>query len=80
MDNAFVVIRPIREDDLKTVCEFGNQSGIGFTSLVNNKPVMSHKINQSLLSFNGEASNGSRYFFFVCNRKENSHMEKFNRV
>lgn len=65
MDNAFVVIRPIREDDLNIVCEFGNQSGIGFTTLVNNTSVMSHKIHQSLLSFKGEASNGSRYFFFV---------------
>lgn len=65
MNNGFVVIRPVCENDLHTICEFGDQVGIGFISLVSNPAVMMRKIEQSLSSFSDQPENGSRLFFFV---------------
>src|SRR5476651_2627847 len=65
MDNGRVVIRPVRADDLKIVCAFGEQIGFGFTSLTNDDEVMLEKIKKSLLSFSGHQDSGSRHFFFV---------------
>lgn len=70
MDNGFVVVRPVREDDLKIICGFGEQVGFGFTSLMNNPSVMLKKIEQSLLSFNGHQAIESRQFFFVMEYHE----------
>lgn len=65
MDNGFVVIRPVREDDLNIICAFGEQIGFGFTSLTNNASVMLKKIEKSLCSFKNHQEQGSRHFFFV---------------
>lgn len=70
MNNEFVVIRPVCEDDLNIICEFGDQVGVGLSSLVNNVSVMSYKIEKSFLSFNGEKNCESRHFFFVMDYYE----------
>lgn len=65
MDNGRVVIRPVCADDLNIVCSFGDEAGVGFTSLVNNPKVMSEKIEKSLASFQASSLHASKLFFFV---------------
>lgn len=65
MDNGRVVIRPVSIDDLNIVCAFGEEAGVGFTSLVNNRTVMRKKIEKSIESFEASSSHSSKLFFFV---------------
>ncbi|KXI29200.1 arginine N-succinyltransferase [Paraglaciecola hydrolytica] len=45
------VIRPIQTSDYAALLDIANESGIGFTSLPVNEDLLTHKINQSVLSF-----------------------------
>lgn len=65
MENGRVVIRPVRMDDLKIVCAFGDEVGVGFTFLLNNPIVMTEKIEKSLFSFQETSKYASKHFFFV---------------
>lgn len=66
MDQERVVIRPVKESDLKSILEITRQVGSGFTSLPNNPDFMKKKIARSLESFVvRDLIISTRLFFFV---------------
>ncbi len=66
MSNGTVLIRPVHENDLKSIVEIAMEVGFGFTSLPNNPDIIAKRVLHSVASFK-QAKNDldSRVFFFV---------------
>lgn len=66
-----LVVRPIRESDFPALLEMAEESGIGFTSLPVDEPLLHDKITHSLQSFNqSETSSDERSYLMVAEDTE----------
>lgn len=66
-----LVVRPIRESDFPALLAMADESGIGFTSLPIDEPLLHEKISHSLASFaKGLSEYGDNYYLMVAEDSE----------
>jgi arginine N-succinyltransferase len=58
-------IRPVNADDLDALCRLAKHSGIGVTSLPDNKQKMQAKLDKSIASFNQSIPEPERLYLFA---------------
>ncbi|MFM2476050.1 arginine N-succinyltransferase [Celerinatantimonas sp. MCCC 1A17872] len=64
-----LVVRPIKQSDFAALFAMADESGVGFTSLPVDEPLLHDKIAHSLRSFSGE-SDPERFFLMVAEDSE----------
>lgn len=58
-------IRPVRPSDIDALCEMAKNSGVGVTSLPDNRQKMQTKLDKAVASFNKEVPESERLYLFA---------------
>ncbi|ANF59036.1 arginine N-succinyltransferase [Halotalea alkalilenta] len=71
-----MIVRPIQLDDLDALQQMARETGVGFTSLPDNREFLREKIEHSMASFLDPRGEGAQLYFFVLEDDQASSAER----